>query len=182
MYICSYGCIRFLSIHILHPRRVQSNGAVPRIWIQPMDALDDPACCIYDRFFGNLCRMTMPILQTVIPAFITMVKSGLVRISQPSDHCMQRSQPFKLFQCYFFLFFYIHSAVSLFSESNFLSAPLSNECPINRAIMVRSESITKCQRPVRQRFFCAWNRKTDGFEVIPASYPLHARGTSSSPE
>lgn len=56
MYICSYGCIRFLSIHILVPRPAQSNGAVPRIWIQRMDTLDDPACCIYDRF----CRESLP--------------------------------------------------------------------------------------------------------------------------
>ena len=34
---------------------------------------------------------------------------------------MHRSQPFILFQRYFFLFFRIHSVVSLFSESNFLS-------------------------------------------------------------
>ena len=74
-------------------------------------------------FFENLCRMTMPILQTGIPAFIPTIKSGLARISQPSDHCMHRSQPFILFQCYFFLFFCIHSVVSLFLESNFLSAP-----------------------------------------------------------
>ena len=38
---------------------------------------------------------------------------------------MHRSQPFMLFQCYFFLFFCRHSVVSLFLESNFLSAPVS---------------------------------------------------------
>ena len=74
-------------------------------------------------FFGNLYHMTMPILQSGVPAFIPMVKSGLAWISQPSDHCMHRSQPFILFQLNFFLFFRIHSVVSLFSESNFLSAP-----------------------------------------------------------
>ena len=51
MYICSYGWIGFLLIRVLHPLRVQSNGKVPHIWIQLMDALYDPACYICDRFF-----------------------------------------------------------------------------------------------------------------------------------
>lgn len=42
-------------------------------------------------------------------------------------YCMHRSQLFIRFQCYFFLFFCIHSVVSLFSESNFLSVPPSHK-------------------------------------------------------
>ena len=78
-------------------------------------------------FFGNLCRMTMPVLQTGIPAFIPTVKGRLAWISQPSDYCMHRYQPFIRFQRYFILFLRIHSVVSLFSESNFLPAPPHRE-------------------------------------------------------
>ena len=120
-------------------------------------------------FFGNLCCMTMPTLQSGVPAFIPTVKGGLARISQPSDYRIYRSQPLILFQRNFFLFFRIHFVRTPVSRylialrnlpypnvpilgKHFIIFSVPLPCQNNLTNPIRNDSLSTLRIIVQQRF------------------------------
>ena len=90
-----------------------------------MDALDDPACYIYDRFFQEFLLYDHA-YSPVQRSYVHTIGKGLTCSDITTVGLrIYRSQPLILFQRNFFLFFRVHSVVSFFLESNFVRTLVS---------------------------------------------------------